>query len=102
MGIIPRTTDPTVNDDSNANFAIGDTIINTITNEIFVCTDKTSAAAIWPQTGSDLDDHTIITSQLSTVLEDSLAIDDLLQWNGDKWINKPLDNIGFLKKPVVK
>lgn len=40
---------PTVNDDTDAGFNVGDTIVNTSTtpSEVYICTDESSGAAVW-------------------------------------------------------
>jgi len=46
---------PTVNDDADAGFSVGDVIIDTSAspNEAYVCTDTTNGAAVWEQTTLD-------------------------------------------------
>lgn len=40
-------TDPTVTDDTNAGYSVGDLWVNTATGEAFIATDVTAGAAVW-------------------------------------------------------
>jgi hypothetical protein len=44
---LAAVTDPTVNSDSSAGYAVGSLWINISLNKVFVCTDKTIGAAVW-------------------------------------------------------
>lgn len=45
------TTNPTVNNDNTQGYSIGSTWINTTAHTVYVCTNATTGAAVWTQTG---------------------------------------------------
>jgi len=44
-------TDPTVGDDSDSNYEVGSSWVNTAENRVFVCADATVGAAVWDPGG---------------------------------------------------
>lgn len=59
------TSDPTVNDDESAGYAVGDVWVNTTSGEVFVLTDATTGAAVWTSTTTGgVTDHGALTGLL--------------------------------------
>jgi hypothetical protein len=52
IAINTSTSDPTVNNDSNSNYAVGSLWVNTSANTLWVCTDASVGAAVWKRYGS--------------------------------------------------
>jgi hypothetical protein len=47
---LAATTDPTVNDDSNAGYSVGSRKVNVVLDKEFVCLDASPGAAVWSET----------------------------------------------------
>jgi hypothetical protein len=57
------TSDPTVTDDIDAGYEVGDRWVNTASDTIFSCADNAAGAAVWVDvTGSGITDHTGLTN----------------------------------------
>lgn len=71
------TVDPTVTDDTNSGFVIGDMWVNTTTSDAFIATDVTAGAAVWELITDRLlngqiaraEDTTVTTHNSTTYLE---------------------------------
>lgn len=72
--IVKRHTaavDPTVNDDSDDGFEMGDRWMNTATNEEFACCGAAVGAAIWKKTTIVIDDITPTTTKGDLIVENA-------------------------------
>ncbi len=69
------TTDPTTGDDTGDGYTIGSRWVNTTSDEEFVATDVTAAAAVWVST----------TEQGSGSVPSGTAVGDILVWDGAAW-----------------
>jgi len=77
------TTDPTVNDDSGDGYSEASIWVNTVSNEVFFCTDPAVGAAVWASVSG-----AGTLSSLSDVSFTSLANNDFIKYNGSAWVNR--------------
>lgn len=82
--IVPKcngsTSDPTVTDDINASYDIGDIWVNTTSDESFICLDNAAGAAVWKTTtfeGSTSSVSALIQAKRTTDLSLTTTLQDV-------------------------
>ncbi len=88
-----ETTDPTVDDDSDHGFSVGDHWLNTTSGTEFVLTDATPGAAVWMPTTAAA---SLALDDLSDVTAPAPDDGDLLSWDDGtgQWVNIPAPSGG--------
>jgi hypothetical protein len=101
------TTDPTVTDDADAGFEVGDHWINTTSGQEFVVTDVTPGAAVWVSTTAvsvfefSVTDGTTTVDPTTSVTFVGATVADLGSGNAEITLTGILNNLAATTNPAV-